>query len=47
MLGYFQGDDTAFGEWIVGGLKEVPVRAGGGARIGCGVIELDETPMMK
>ena len=42
MLGYFQGDDTAFGEWIVRVLKEVPVRAGGGARIGCGVIELME-----
>ena len=39
MLGYFQGDDTAFGEWIVGVLKDVPVRTGGGARIGCGVIK--------
>ena len=39
MLGYFQGDDTAFGEWIVAVLKDVQVRAGGGARIGCGVIE--------
>ncbi len=42
MLGYFQGDDVAFGEWIVSVLKEVQVRAGGGARIGCGVIELVE-----
>ena len=42
MLGYFQGDDVAFGEWIVAVLKDVPVRAGGGARIGCGVIELME-----
>ena len=39
MLGYFQGDDTAFGEWIVAVLKDVQVRAGGGARIACGVIE--------
>ena len=42
MLGYFQGDDTAFGEWIVAVLKEVQVRAGGGARIGCGMIALIE-----
>ena len=42
MLGYFQGDDTAFGEWIVAVLKEVQVRAGGGARIGCGMIVLIE-----
>ena len=42
MLGYFQGDDTAFGEWIVAVLRDVPVRAGGGARIGCGVIALIE-----
>ena len=39
MLGYFQGDDVAFGEWIVAVLREVQVRAGGGARIACGVIE--------
>ena len=39
MLGYFQGDDVAFGEWIVAVLKEVQVRTGGGARIACGVIE--------
>ncbi len=42
MLGYFQGDDVAFGEWIVDVLKEVQVRTGGGARIGCGVIALME-----
>ena len=42
MLGYFQGDDVAFGEWIVSVLKDVQVRTGGGARIACGVIELDE-----
>lgn len=42
MLGYFQGDDVAFGEWIVSVLKEVQVRAGGGSRIACGVIELVE-----
>ena len=40
MLGYFQGDDVAFGEWIVAVLKDVQVKAGGGARIGCGVIAL-------
>ncbi len=39
MLGYFQGDDVAFSEWIVAVLKEVQVRTGGGARIACGVIE--------
>ena len=42
MLGYFQGDDVAFSEWIVAVLKEVQVRTGGGARIACGVIELVE-----
>ena len=42
VLGYFQGDDTAFGEWIFAVLKDVQVRAGGGARIGCGVVELME-----
>lgn len=42
MLGYFQGDDTAFGEWVVAVLRDVPVRIGGGARIGCGVIALME-----
>lgn len=40
VLGYFQGDDTAFGAWIVAVLKDVQVSAGGGARIGCGVIAL-------
>ena len=40
VLGYFQGEDTAFGEWIVAVLKDVQLRAGGGARIGCGVIAL-------
>lgn len=42
VLGYFQGDDTAFGAWIVAVLKDVQVSAGGGARIGCGVIALME-----
>lgn len=42
MLGYFQGDDTAFGEWIVEVLREIQVRTGGGARIGCGMIVLIE-----
>ena len=42
MLGYFQGDDVAFSEWIVDVLKEVLVKTGGGARIGCGAIELME-----
>ena len=42
VLGYFQGDDVTFGEWIVEVLSVVPVRPGGGARIGCGVIELSE-----
>lgn len=42
MLGYFQGDDTAFGEWVVAVLRDVPVRIGGGARIGCGMIALME-----
>ena len=42
VLGYFQGDDVAFGEWIVAVLKDVQVRTGGGARIGCGLIELME-----
>ena len=40
VLGYFQGDDTAFGEWIIAVLKDGQVSAGGGARIGCGVIAL-------
>ena len=42
VLGYFQGNDVAFGEWIVEVLNAVPVGPGGGARIGCGVIELIE-----
>lgn len=42
MLGYFQGDDTAFGEWVVVVIRNIQVRTGGGARIGCGVIELME-----
>ena len=39
VLGYFQGDDVAFGEWISEVLNAVQVRPGGGARIACGVIE--------
>ena len=42
VLGYFQGNDTAFGEWIVSVLQTVGVRPGGGSRIGCGVIGLVE-----
>jgi Cu-Zn family superoxide dismutase len=42
VLGYFQGDDAAFGEWIASVLKAVGVRPGGGSRIGCGVIGLME-----
>ena len=42
MLGYFQGNDPAFGEWIFAVLRAVPVRTGGGVRIGCGMIELME-----
>ena len=42
VLGYFQGDDIAFGEWIVEVLNAVQVRPGGGARIACGVIGLME-----
>lgn len=42
VLGYFQGDDVAFGEWIVSVLAAVQVRPGGGSRIGCGVIGLME-----
>lgn len=42
VLGNFQGDDVAFGEWIVEVLNAVQVRPGGGSRIGCGVIELVE-----
>ncbi len=42
VLGYFQGDDAAFSEWIVSVLEAVQVRPGGGSRIGCGVIGLGE-----
>ena len=42
VLGYFQGDDVAFGEWIDEVLNAVQVRPGGGARIDCGVIALVE-----
>lgn len=42
VLGYFQGDDAAFSEWIVEVLSAVQVRPGGGSRIACGVIELME-----
>lgn len=42
VLGYFQGDDVAFSEWIVEVLNAVLVSPGGGSRIGCGVIELME-----
>ncbi len=42
VLGYFQGDDAAFSEWIISVLKTVGVRPGGGSRIGCGVIGLVE-----
>ncbi len=42
VLGYFQGDDVAFGKWIVSVLEAVGVRPGGGSRIGCGVIGLME-----
>ena len=42
VLGYFQGDDVAFGEWITEVLSTVQVRPGGGSRIACGVIELVE-----
>ncbi len=39
VLGYFQGDDAAFGEWINDVLGALQVRPGGGSRVGCGVIE--------
>lgn len=42
MLGYFQGDDMVFGAWIIAVLRDVQVKAGGGARISCGVIQLVE-----
>ncbi|MCG9126893.1 superoxide dismutase family protein [Candidatus Poribacteria bacterium] len=42
VLGYFQGDDVAFREWIFSTVKAFGVRPGAGSRIGCGVIELVE-----
>ncbi|MYG00365.1 superoxide dismutase family protein [Candidatus Poribacteria bacterium] len=42
VLGYFQGNDAAFIEWIFEVLDAVQARPGGGSRIGCGVIELVE-----
>ncbi len=42
VLGYFQGDDAAFGEWINDVLVALQKRPGGGARVGCGVIGLVE-----
>ena len=42
VLGYFQGDDAAFSKWIGNVLGELQVRPGGGSRVGCGVIRLDE-----
>lgn len=42
VLGYFQGDDALFSEWIIEVLSTVQVRPGGGTRIACGVIELIE-----
>lgn len=42
VLGYFQGEDVVFGEWVVDVLNVVQVRPGGGSRIGCGVIGLME-----
>ncbi len=40
VLGYFQGDDTAFGEWVNDVIVALQKRPGGGSRVGCGVIEL-------
>ena len=42
VLGYFQGDDELFSEWIISTVKALGVRPGAGARIGCGVIGLLE-----
>ncbi len=42
VLGYFQGDDLAFKDWIISTIKALGVRPGAGARIGCGVIGLVE-----
>ena len=40
VLGYFQGDDAAFGEWINDVIVALQLRPGGGSRVGCGVIGL-------
>lgn len=42
VLGYFQGDDELFGEWIKSTVRALRVRPGAGARIGCGIIGLLE-----
>lgn len=42
VLGYFQGDDVAFKDWIISTIKALGVRPGAGARIGCGMIGLVE-----
>ena len=42
VLGYFQGDDVAFKEWIISTIKAFGVRPGAGARIGCGMIGMVE-----
>ncbi len=42
VLGYFQGNDAAFTEWVFEVLNAVQVRPGGGSRIGCGMIRLME-----
>lgn len=40
VLGYFQGDDATFREWIISTVKGLGVRPGAGSRIGCGIIGL-------
>ena len=40
VLGYFQGDDAAFGEWINDVIMAIQKRPGGGSRVGCGVIRV-------
>lgn len=42
VLGYFQGDDELFSEWIISTVRALGVRPGAGARIGCGSIGLLE-----
>ncbi|RKU30858.1 hypothetical protein C6497_04065 [Candidatus Poribacteria bacterium] len=42
VLGYFQGDDEVFSDWITSTVRALGMRPGGGSRIGCGVIELLE-----